>query len=260
MKNNYQTNATGAATGEVVMPHRVSVAMAELAGAMREGLLALAVGAGLQVMQALMDESVTALAGPKGRHDPDRTAVRHGDEAGSVTLGGRRVGVRRPRVRTADKTAELAVPAYELFNGTELLGELALEKMMAKLSTRRYAAGLEPVGTAATTVASATSRSAVSRRFVAMTERALDEMTRSDLSAFELVALLIDGVHFANHLCVVALGISIDGTKIPLAVVEGSTENATVVKDLLVNLRERGLDIPDRSCVSSTEPRPSPRR
>jgi putative transposase len=226
-----------------VIPDRVSVAMADLAGVMREGLLAFAVGAGLQVMQALMDESVTALAGPKGRHDPNRVAVRHGDENGSVTLGGRRVGVRRPRVRSADGTAELAVPAYELFTSTELLGELALEKMMAKLSTRRYAAGLEPVGTAVTDVATATSRSAVSRRFVAMTERALDEMMRTDLSTLELVALMIDGVHFANHLCVVALGISIDGTKIPLAVVEGDTENATVVKDLLVNLRERGLDM-----------------
>ena len=233
MKKNYQTNTTRAAmTGEVVMPDRVSVAMAELAGAMREGLLALAVGAGLQVMQALMDESVTALAGPKGRHDPDRVAVRHGDEDGSVTLGGRRVAVRRPRVRSADGKTELAVPAYELFAGTELLGELALERMMAKLSTRRYAAGLEPVGTAVTNTASATSRSAVSRRFVAMTERALDEMMRSDLSTLELVALMIDGVHFGHHLCVVALGISIDGTKIPLAVVEGDTENATVVKDL----------------------------
>lgn len=243
MKNNYQTNATRAVIGEVVMPDRVSVAMAELVGAMREGLLALAVGAGLQVMQALMDESVTALAGPKGRHDPDRSAVRHGDEAGSVTLGGRRVGVRRPRVRTADKTAEIAVPAYELFNGTELLGELALEKMMAKLSTRRYSAGLEPVGAEIEAAARSTSRSAVSRRFVAMTERALDELMHTDLSTVELVALMIDGVHFASHLCVVALGISADGTKIPLAVVEGDTENATVVKDLLVNLRDRGLDM-----------------
>jgi putative transposase len=241
VKNNYQTNATRAATREVVVPDSVSVAMAELAGAMREGLLALAVGAGLQVMQALMDESVTALAGPKGRHDPNRTAVRHGDENGSVTLGGRRVAVRRPRVRSVDHKTELAVPAYELFTSTELLGELALEKMMAKLSTRRYTAGLEPVGTAVT--ATSTSRSAVSRRFVAMTERALDEMMRSDLSRVELVALMIDGVHFGHHLCVVALGIGIDGTKIPLAVVEGDTENATVVKDLLVNLRERGLNM-----------------
>ena len=243
MKKNYQTNAARAAMNEVVVPDSVSVAMSELTGAMREGLLALAVGAGLQVMQVLMDESVTALAGPKGAHDPDRAAVRHGREDGVVVLGGRQVRVRRPRVRTVDKTAEVAVPAYELFTSTELLGELALERMMAKLSTRRYGAGLEPVGSTVEASASGTSRSAVSRRFVAMTERALDELMSADLSELDLVALMIDGVHFAEHLCVVALGISIDGTKVPLGVVEGSTENATVVKALLTDLAERGLDV-----------------
>ena len=233
MGKNYQTETTRAATAELVMPDAVSVAMNDLTGAVREGLLALAVGAGLQVMHVLMEESVIALAGPKGRHDPTRIAVRHGTEDGSVALGGRQIPVRRPRVRTADKTSELAVPAYELFASTELLGELAFERMMAKLSTRRYRAGLEPVGAEVARVASGTSRSAVSRRFVAMTERALNEMMHADLSELDLVALMIDGVHFADHLCVVALGISIDGTKVPLGVVEGSTENATVVKALL---------------------------
>ena len=243
MKKNYQTDAARVAMNEVVVPDAVSVAMGELTGAMREGLLALAVGAGLQVMQVLMDESVTALTGPKGVHDPDRVAVRHGTEAGSVALGGRQVPVRRPRVRTADRSAEVAVPAYELFASTELLGELALERMMAKLSTRRYRAGLEPVGAVVEATASGTSRSAVSRRFVAMTERALAEMMGADLSELDLVALMIDGVHFAEHLCVVALGITIDGTKVPLGLVEGSTENATVVKALLTDLRDRGLDV-----------------
>jgi putative transposase len=244
VKKNYQTDAVSAATsGELVLPELVSVAMAELTGAVKEGLLALAVGAGLQVMQVLMDESVTALAGPKGTHDAERAAVRHGTEAGSVVLGGRQVPMRRPRVRTADKTAEVAVPAYELFSNTELLGELALERMLAKLSTRRYAAGLEPVGTAVEAAARSTSRSAVSRRFVQMTERALDEMTHADLCELDLVALMIDGVHFAEHLCVVAMGITIDGTKIPLGLVEGSTENTTVVKALLTDLRGRGLDV-----------------
>lgn len=99
--------------------------MAEIAGSMREGLLALAVGTGLQVMQVLMEADVTAVAGPKGRHDPDRAAVRHGHERGSVTLGGRRVPVTRPRVRAADGSGELAVPAYELFSGTEILGAIS---------------------------------------------------------------------------------------------------------------------------------------
>ncbi len=245
MAKNYQTKRRGAVTleHEVAVPETVSVAMGELAANLKEGLLALAVGAGLQVMDALIDESVTGLCGPRGRHDPDRVAGRHGTEAGSVTLGGRRVGMRRPRVRTQDGSAEVVVPAYELFASTELLGELALERMMAKLSTRRYRAGLEPVGTEIEAGARATSRSAVSRRFVTMTERALDELMNAALVELDLVAIMIDGVHFAEHLCVVALGINADGTKIPLGLVEGSTENATVVTDLLTGLAGRGLDV-----------------
>jgi putative transposase len=122
---------------ELSVPEHVNVVMAEVAADLREGLLALAVGTGLQVMTPLMEEDATALAGPKGKHNSDRTAVRHGHERGSATLGGRRVPVERPRVRAADGSGELPVPAYELFNGTELLGRLAMEKMLAGLSTRR---------------------------------------------------------------------------------------------------------------------------
>ncbi|MCV7100894.1 MULTISPECIES: IS256 family transposase [Mycobacterium] len=224
-------------------PERVSVAMAEIAENMQEGLLALAVGAGLQVMAQLMEADVTALAGPRGCHNTGRTAVRHGREKGSVTLGGRRVPVSRPRVRAADGTGELAVASYELFSSTEILGRLAMEKMLAGLSTRRYPVGLEPVGQQIAETASATSKSAVSRRFVAMTETALAELLAADLSGLDIVALMVDGVHFAESCCVVALGIDIDGVKHPLALVEGSTENATLVTGLLVGLRERGLDV-----------------
>ena len=89
MTKKYQNNKIDTpAGGDIAVPERVSVAMAEIAGSMREGLLALAVGTGLQVMQVLMEADVTALAGPKGKHDADRAAVRHGPERGSVTLGG----------------------------------------------------------------------------------------------------------------------------------------------------------------------------
>ena len=229
--------------GATALPDRVIVAMSEIAENMGEGLLALAVGAGLQVMQALMDADVTELAGPKGRHDGARTAVRHGRERGSVTLGGRRVPVTRPRVRAADGAGELPIASYELFSSTEILGKLAMEKMLAGLSTRRYSVGLEPVGQQVAEKCSATGKSAVSRRFVAMTETALAELLSQDLSGLDLVAVMIDGVHFAESCCVVALGIGIDGVKHPLALVEGSTENATLVTDLLVGLRERGLDV-----------------
>ena len=231
MHNIYQEKSNEA-THVPGVPAEVLVSLGEIAESAKEGLLALAVGAGLQVMYAMMDADVTVLAGPRGRHDPDRAAVRHGHEDGSVTLGGQRVAVRRPRVRTADDSAELAVPAYELFNGTEILGRMAFERMLAGLSTRRYRHGLEPVGEQVSATAASTSRSAVSRRFVAATERALAELMAADMCGLDLVAVMVDGVGFADHLCVVALGIGIDGTKHPLALVEGSTENATLVRDL----------------------------
>ena len=169
--------------------------------------------------------------------------MRHGSEPGQVTLGGRRMRVRRPRVRTADGTREVAVPTYQAFAATDLLDQLAVERMLAKLSTRRYQAGLEPVGTRVEQTATGTSRSAVSRRFVARTEHALAELLAQDLSTLDLVTLMVDGIRVAEHCCVVALGITIDGTKVPLGLVEGATENATVVGELLVGLRERGLEV-----------------
>ena len=120
---------------------------------------------------------------------------------------------------------------------------LALEKMLAGLSSRRYTAGLEPAGQAVEEAAAATSKSAVSRRFVAATETALAELMSRRLDDLDLVALMIDGVHFGEHTCVVALGIGIDGTKHPLAVEEGSTENATLATELVTGLRDRGLDV-----------------
>jgi len=237
----YQT--TGFNTSALAVPDQVSVAMGEIAADIREGLLALAVGAGLQVMQQLMEADVAAACGPRGKHDAHRAATRHGTERGSVTLGGRRLSVARPRVRAADGSGEVPVPSYQLFSSTELLGRMAMERILAGVSTRRYPVALEPVGDAIEDEAKATSKSAVSRKFVAMTEHALADLLAADLSGLDLVAIMIDGVHFADHLCVVALGIGIDGTKHPLAVVQGSTENTTVVRGLLVGLRDRGLDV-----------------
>jgi putative transposase len=243
VSNNYQNDAPMTTAGlRLALPETVSVAMTEIAAQVQEGLLALAVGTGLQVMHALMDADVTAACGPRGKHDPDRAAVRHGSEKGSVTLGGRRLPVERPRVRASDGSGELPVPAYELFSSTEILGRLAMQKMLANISTRHYPAGLEPVGAKTEQTASATSKSAVSRRFVAATETALAELLAKPLGELDLVALMIDGINFGEHLCVCALGIGIDGTKHPLALVDGDTENTTVVKDLLTGLRERGLD------------------
>jgi putative transposase len=247
VSNTYQKNRRRAqpdpVPGEVAVPEQVIVSMAEIAEAAKEGLLALAVSTGLQVMTAMFEEDVTRLCGPGGKHNPGRAGYRHGTGAGSVTLGGRRIPVTRPRVRAADESGELRLASYDLFSSTEMLGQLALEKMLAGLSSRRYTHGLEPVGQAVAAQAAATSKSAVSRRFVAATETALAELMSRRLDSLDLVAFMVDGVHFGEHTCVVALGIGIDGTKHPLAVEEGSTENATLVTDLITGLRDRGLDV-----------------
>src|SRR3954453_12759271 len=135
----YQKQKIDTPSDGFVVPERVSVAMAEIAGSMREGLLALAGGTGLQVMRVLMEADVAALAGPKGRHDPGRTAVRHGHERGSVTLGGRRVPVTRPRVRAAAAQREAAVERIrgELVRIAAARSRLATTKPTTKAAARR---------------------------------------------------------------------------------------------------------------------------
>src|SRR3954447_20871725 len=149
VSKDYQKKTVGTSATELpvpVAPDVVSVAMNQIAADVGEGLLAIAVGAGLQVMAAMMAADVEALCGPLGRHDRGRIATRHGSEAGSVSLGGRRLGVRRPRVRAADGSGELPVASYQTFSGTEVLGRKAMGQMLAGLSSRRYGVGLEPGG------------------------------------------------------------------------------------------------------------------
>jgi putative transposase len=148
---------------EAVLPERVQEALGQLVGAAKEGLLALSVGVGLGVLNELMEDEVDDVVGPKGKHDPDRSAVRHGHEAGEVTLGGRRVEVKRPRVRTADGEREVPLATYEHFADRDPLARVVLERMLAGVSTRRYRRTQEPVGEEVETRARSTSKSARSR-------------------------------------------------------------------------------------------------
>ena len=224
------------------LPEAVQASLGELAGAAREGLLALSVGVGLGVMHELMAAEVSEVVGPKGRHDPDRSAHRHGSENGSVTLGGRRVGVEHPRMRSADGTKEVPVASYEHFASRDPLTELVFERIMAGVSARGYERTNEPVGSEVEAEANSTSKSAISREFVARTRTALGELMSRRLDDVRLAALMIDGLELDERTHVVCLGISTEGVKIPLGLWEGSTENATVARALLSDLVDRGLD------------------
>jgi putative transposase len=217
--------------------------LARFAEHMREGLLAASTAVGLEVMAELMAAEVTDLAGPKGKHDPARVAKRHGSQDGTVTLGGRRVPVRRPRVRTVgDDEHELPVASYQAFVSADLLADGVVARMLAGLSTRGYPVGLEPVGTAVEQAATGTSRSAVSRRFVTATAERLTELLDRPLDEQRWLVVFLDGFGMGEHLLVGALGVTADGTKIPLGVVEGTTENTAVCTRLVTGLRDRGLD------------------
>jgi transposase-like protein len=217
------------------LPSDVRLALDDLAGSVREGLLALSVGVGLKVMEELLEEELVALVGPKGRHKPGRTASRHGSRKGQVVLGGRKVQVRRPRARSVDGR-ELPLRIYTYFASDDLLSERTVETMLAGLSTRRHRAALEPTGTVDRSV----SKSAVSRRFVARTRKALAELLARPVPD-DLVVLMLDGVQLAGHTCLCALGIRADGTKVPLGLWEGASENAAVCRRALADLAERGL-------------------
>jgi transposase-like protein len=227
---------------ETVLPERVQEALGELVGAAREGLLALSVGVGLGVLTELMEEEMVEVVGPKGRHDPKRTAVRHGRSSGEVTLGGRRVAVDRPRVRSSDGLSEVRLRTYEHFADRDSLSRVVLERMLAGVSTRRYPRTAEPVGSEVERLARSTSKSAVSRTFVERTREALSELMARHLDDVRLAVMMIDGIELKGRTNVVALGITTEGVKIPLGLWQGSTENATVATQLLSDLVERGLD------------------
>ena len=227
---------------ESPLPPQIQEALGELVGAAREGLLALSVGVGLGVVHELMELEVTEVVGAKGKHKPDRAAKRHGHEDGSMTLGGRRVPVSRPRMRTADDKHELPVATYEYFADRDPLTRAVMDRMLAGVSTRKYARVGEPVGSEVKDAASTTSKSSVSEMFIERTRTALGELMSRRLEDVRLAVMMLDGLEIADATHVVALGITTEGVKIPLGLWEGSTENATLARTLLVDLVDRGLD------------------
>ena len=186
----------------------------------------LVVTSGLKVLEAMLEEDRVAVCGPRYAHQPARRAYRAGHAPSEVVLGGRKVAVRRPRVRRDGH--EVPLPSVQAFTHTDPLNRRIVEQMLVGVATRQYGRSLEPLGPAVRT--RGTSKSAVSRRFVTQTPAQLDTWRATPLDDLDLVALLIDGVHVGGHCIVVALGLDNTGLKHPLGLWEGSTENATVVQ------------------------------
>jgi putative transposase len=195
---------------------------------------------GLAAVAELLEQEATELAGPKGRHEPDRAAYRWGSTATSVPLCGRKVRIRRPRLRSKDGR-ELSLPSLEQIRRVDPLSERVVNQILLGVSSRDYAASLEPLPS--TMAGHGTSKSSVSRRLRVKAEAKLKEQIGRRLDGLELVALMVDGIYIGGQVVVVALGISPRGDKLPLGLWLGSTENATVCTALLQNLLERGLRV-----------------
>ena len=210
----------------------------------RAELLELVTRSGLQVLGAMLEEDHTAVCGPRYAHEPNRPASRAGTVRGEVVLGGRKVAIQRPRVRTA--AGEVPLPTFQTMAQRDPLDRRVVEQMLVGVATRQYARSLDPLP--ADMPSRGTSKSAVSRRFVAKTQAQLETWQARPLDDLALAVLLLDGVHVGEHCLIVALGVTEDGTKHALGLWDGWTENSTVCQSLLANLQSRGLRT-DRSLL-----------
>ena len=219
--------------------------MLPLRGLAREALWDTVVISGLAFVEEEMEAERAALCGPRYAHLAGRQAQRSGHVPSSLVMGGRRVKFERPRARSVDGH-ELSLPSWQAWSSRDPLDERAFEQMVLGVSTRRYARSLEALPNEFEV--RGVGKSAVSERFVVGTQRRLAELMRRDLTGLALVALMIDGVHFADHVVLAAVGIESNGTKHVLGLLEGATENAAACKALLADLIERGLD-PNRAIL-----------
>lgn len=212
----------------------------------RQLLLEWVHAAGLEVLNELFAEEAAALAGPKGKHRVDREAHHWGTAPAELAFGGRKIRVRRPRVRLR-AGREMRLPSVAAFGRVDPVPERAFEQIVLGVTTRGYAASLE--GPPPRVASRGTSRSAVSRHLRSRMRARLAGALSRDLSQESVLALMLDGIEVAEQSIIVALGISATGTKKVLGLRQGSTENAAVCTALLGELLERGLRVEGRLLV-----------
>jgi putative transposase len=212
-------------------------------GNVEQSFFELCIGAGQQVLASMMEQDREDLCGPRWKRDPDRKAGRAGTTKSEVTLGGRRIAIPRPRVRS-QAGHEMELPSFAFATNRDPLDQHTLKAVACGVSTRKYARSLDSLSEE--TLERSVSRSSVSRRYVAMTTKQMTTWLTTPLGDRHFPIVMIDGIHLGDHLVLIALGIDCEGKKQVLGLREGDTENGRVAKALLRDLVERGL-APDRA-------------
>ncbi len=223
--------------GEVNESLHLTVDFSELEEMARNGLLSLSVELGIKALKIMLEDEVISYAGEKGRHNPSRTAYRHGHEKTNVVLGGQKIALQKPRVRTKDGSGELPLETLIQFQTEDLLNNAALKRILHGVSVRNYRHTLDEIPEGS----HSTSKSSISRRFTKETEKLMQEFINRRIEDYYPV-IMMDGVTTGDYLVIVALGISKAGKKKVLGIIEGSTENAKICTDLIQNMIKRGLD------------------
>ena len=211
--------------------------------ATKKGLLAFVQQMGMVALSELLAIEAAQIAGPKGKHMDGRTHHHWGSSSTPLCFGGRNVSIAHPRVRGRGKGKgrEVTLPSIEALREGDPLSTRVAEQIVLGVSTRGYERSLEPVDESIN--ARGASKSNASRAIVETTAEKLAAFVSRKLDDVDLVAMFIDGIEFAGHSVIIALGVTIDGTKVPLGIWAGSTENSVVATALLSNLVERGLHV-----------------
>ena len=199
----------------------------------------LCIDSGQQVLQAMMEQDREDLCGPRWKRDPDRSAGRGGTTKSEVTLGGRRIAIKRPRVRSKEGE-EVELPSCAFAADRDPLDHHTLNAVACGISSRKYARSLDSLPEEIED--RSTSKSSVSRRYVAMTTKQMTSWLTTPLGDHHFPIIMIDGIHMGDHLVLIALGIDFEGKKQVLGLREGDTENGQVVRSLLRDLLDRGLE------------------
>jgi len=192
---------------------------------------------GLLIMKECIQDEVRRLVGERYEHREGRRCARWGSQGGSVVFAGRKVRLKRPRVRDLMKSKEVALASYERFRGGEKLSEAIAGRLMLGISSRQYHRSVDDFCDGY-----GIQRSSVSRSFVQATARRLKKLTERTFQGTAFIAIMIDGIEYAGQMIVVAIGIAMDGRKQVLGLRLGATENTAVVTELLESLVEHGID------------------
>jgi len=228
---------TALATGTLALPPLVIEGLEEFKGSFDR----LCLQAGTAAIEAMLVADAEQLCGKRYERHADRRAYRWGLIGSEIGWHGGKAAVRRPRVRQRGG-GEVQLSNWKAIQEADLLSRWAFNQMLIGVATRKYARSVRlPDGDLAGQARRATTKSSVSRRFVALSTAKLKEWLAADLSGLDLLVIQIDGLHVGDHVLVAAIGIDGAGDKHVLALALGATENAAVVKVLLADLIERGL-------------------